>query len=52
MTRAIPSSDQRVPQHTTPSANHRIQQTAGRDLSAARAHPSQIPQQLHQLDRE
>jgi len=49
---SLPSSDKRVPQHTSKSSNRRIQQKAVQDLRAARAHPKRIPQQLQALDRE
>jgi len=49
---SIPSSNKRVPQHTSASSNHRIQQKAAKALRAARANPKQIPEQLHQLNRE
>jgi hypothetical protein len=48
----IPSTRNRVPVHTAPALNDRIQRAIRHRVAALSGHPELINQRLHQLDRE
>ena len=48
----IPSTRNRVPAHTAPALNDRIQRVIHQRVAALSGHPELIKQRLHQLDRE
>jgi hypothetical protein len=48
----IPSTRNRVPAHTSPALNDRIQRAIQQNASALAGHPDLISKRLRQLDRE
>lgn len=48
----IASTVDRVPEHTAPDVNRRIERRTRRSVKYFRKHPEQIPARLDELDRE